>query len=80
MINLTETLYAGSIACSHEGHSTPSGAYIADTMLANVTKHNTTKFIYEINRLAHDICGGILATLPSAADLRHPAIGPLLAK
>lgn len=78
MINLTETLYAGSIACSYEGHSTPSGAYIADTMLANITKHNTTKFIYEINRLAHDICGGILATLPSEADFRHPEIGPLL--
>lgn len=78
MINLTETLYAGSIACSYEGHSTDSGAFIADTMLANITKHNTTKFIYEINRLSHDICGGILATLPSEADLRHPEIGPLL--
>lgn len=78
MINLTETLYAGSIACSYEGFPTESGAWVADTMLANITKHNTTKYIYEINRIAHDICGGILATLPSEADYRHPELGPLL--
>jgi 4-hydroxybutyryl-CoA dehydratase/vinylacetyl-CoA-Delta-isomerase len=79
-INMTETLYAGSIACSYEGHKTPSGAYIADTMLANITKHNTTKFVYEINRLSHDICGGLLATLPSEMDFRNPEIGPKLEK
>ena len=78
MINLTETLYAGSIACSYEGRKTPSGAWRADTMLGNITKHNTTKFIYEIGRLSHDLVGGLLATLPSEADLRHPEIGPLL--
>ncbi|MPW26546.1 4-hydroxybutyryl-CoA dehydratase [Alkalibaculum sp. M08DMB] len=80
MIHLSETLYASSIACSNEGRKTSSGAYIANTMLANVTKLNTTKFIYEVNRLAHDICGGILATLPSEADFIHPEIGPLLEK
>ncbi|OPY84371.1 MAG: 4-hydroxybutyryl-CoA dehydratase/vinylacetyl-CoA-Delta-isomerase [Smithella sp. PtaU1.Bin162] len=80
MINMTETLYAGSLACSYEGHKTPSGAFVADTMLANITKHNTTKFVYELNRLSHDICGGLLATLPSEADLRHPEIGPKLEK
>lgn len=78
MIHMTETLYSGSIACSHEGRETASGAWRADTMLANTTKHNTTKLIYEITRLAHDLCGGILATLPSEADLRNPEVGPLL--
>ena len=80
MINLTETLYAGSIACSYEGKATESGAWRADTMLANITKHNTTKFVYEINRIAQDLCGGILATLPSEADFKHPEIGPMLNK
>ena len=78
MINLTETLYAGSIACSYEGRPTPSGAWRADTMLANITKHNTTKFVYEIDRIAHDLVGGLLATLPAEADLRNPEIGPLI--
>ena len=57
MINLIETLYAGSLACSYEGHPTPSGAWRADTMLGNITKHNTTKFIYEIDRIAQDSGG-----------------------
>ena len=78
MINLTETLYAGSVACSYEGRPTPSGAWRADTMLANITKHNTTKFVYEIDRIAHDLVGGLLATLPAEADLRNPEIGPLI--
>jgi 4-hydroxybutyryl-CoA dehydratase/vinylacetyl-CoA-Delta-isomerase len=80
IINMTETLYAGSIACSCEGQKTESGAWVANTMLANITKHNTTKFIYEINRLSHDIVGGLLATMPSEADLKHPEIGPMVEK
>lgn len=80
MVHLTETLYAGSVACSSEGKPTVSGAYVADTMLANITKHNTTRLVYEINRLAHDISGGLLATMPSEQDYRNKEIGPLIEK
>ncbi|MFX4262228.1 4-hydroxyphenylacetate 3-hydroxylase family protein [Pelotomaculum propionicicum] len=75
MIHLTETLYAGSIACSAEGRPTPSGAYFVDPMLANITKQNVTRFIYEICRLSHDVAGGFIATLPSEDDLFSPEIG-----
>lgn len=75
MILLTETLYASSIACSAEGRPTASGAYFVDPMLANITKQNVTRNIYEICRLSHDIAGGLIATLPSEADLRSPEIG-----
>lgn len=80
MIHLTETLYTGSIACSAEGHKTASGAYYVDQLLANTVKHNVTRFIYEIGRLAHDIAGGLLATLPSEKDLQHPEIGKYVDK
>lgn len=80
MIHLSETLYAGSIACSSEGYRTASGAFAADPMLANVTKHNTTRFVYEIGRLAHDLAGGFLATLPSEKDFRHTEIGLYIEK
>ncbi|MBC7293535.1 MAG: 4-hydroxybutyryl-CoA dehydratase, partial [Thermoleophilia bacterium] len=80
MVHLTETLYAGSIACSAEGRRTPSGAYFVDPLLANVLKQNVTRFIYEICRLAHDIAGGLIATLPSERDLRHPEIGKYVEK
>ncbi|MEW6188085.1 MAG: 4-hydroxyphenylacetate 3-hydroxylase N-terminal domain-containing protein [Thermodesulfobacteriota bacterium] len=80
MIHLGETLYSSAIACSAEGWPTPSGAYMVDTMLANVGKHNTTRFHFEVARLATDLAGGFLATLPSQYDLAHEDIGPLVRK
>lgn len=80
MIHLTETLYSGSVACSSEGYPTESGAFIADTMLANTTKLNTSRFVYEIGRLSHDLCGGLIATLPSEQDYRHPELHNLIDK
>ncbi len=80
MIHLTETIYSGSIACSAMGYKTPSGAYYPDPLLANATKHNVTRHIYEIGRLAHDIAGGIIATMPFYGDLENEEIGPLVRK
>jgi 4-hydroxybutyryl-CoA dehydratase/vinylacetyl-CoA-Delta-isomerase len=80
MIHLNETIYAGGIACSAEGQATASGTYLVDLLLANVCKLNVTRFPYEIARLAQDIAGGLLVTLPSEQDLRHPEIGPYLEK
>lgn len=75
MTHLAESLYCCSIACSAEGRRTPSGQYFVDPMLANVTKLNVTRNIYEICRLAQDIAGGFIATLPSEQDLNHPEVG-----
>ena len=80
MIHLNETLYCCSIACSSQGYKTASGAYYPDPLLANVTKQNVTRFIYEIARLAHDITGGIMATLPSEQDLKDPVLGKYVEK
>ena len=80
MMHLTETIYAGSVSCSAMGYQTPSGAYYPDPLLANCTKQNVTRHVYEVARLAHDIAGGILATMPSERDLEHPEIGPLVKK
>jgi 4-hydroxybutyryl-CoA dehydratase/vinylacetyl-CoA-Delta-isomerase len=49
-------------------------------VLANVCKLNVTRFPYEIARLAQDIAGGLLVTLPSEKDFDHPEVGPLLKK
>jgi len=80
MIHLNETLYACGIATSAEGKVTPSGTYAIDMLLANVCKLNVTRFPYEIARLAQDIAGGLLVTLPSEKDFNNPEIGPLLKK
>jgi 4-hydroxybutyryl-CoA dehydratase/vinylacetyl-CoA-Delta-isomerase len=80
MVHLNETLYACGIACSTEGRPTASGTYLIDLLLANVCKLNVTRFPYEIARLAQDIAGGLLVTLPSERDLAHPEVGPYLEK
>ena len=57
-----------------------SGVFLNDDMLANVCKHNVTRLPYELARLAQDVAGGILVTLPSEAEFRSAETGPLLKK
>lgn len=80
MIHLNETLFACGIACSAQGHPTLAGNYEVDMLLANVCKLNVTRFPYELARLAIDIAGGLLGTMPSAQDLEDPVAGPYIKK
>ena len=80
MIHLNETMYACGIACSAEGKPTASGTYFIDPLLANVCKLNVTRFPYEIARLAQDIAGGLLVTLPAEKDFANPKTGHYLEK
>ncbi len=68
MTHLNETLYCCGIACSAEGSPTAAGNYQIDLLLANVCKQNVTRFPYEITRLAEDIAGGLMVTMPSEKD------------
>lgn len=80
MIQLAETLYACSLSCSYEGYPTRAGSYVPHSMLANVGKQNVTRNIFEVCRLSQDIAGGLLATMPSEADLRNPQTASLILK
>lgn len=80
MTHLNETIYATGIASSYQGYELKSGCYMCDPMLSNVCKHHVTKLPYEIGRLAHDLGGGLVATMPSEKDLNHPEIGKLIKK
>ena len=80
MNQLNETLYCGCIACAAEGHQEPCGTYYVNTLLANVHKQNITRFPYEIARLAQDIAGGLMVTLPSEKDLLSPEVGKWVRK
>ena len=74
MTHLNETLYACGIACSAEGAPTKAGNYQIDLLLANVCKQNVTRFPYEIVRLAEDIAGGLMVTMPSEADFKSGTV------
>ncbi|MCL6580997.1 MAG: 4-hydroxybutyryl-CoA dehydratase [Firmicutes bacterium] len=80
MVHLNETIYSCGVACSAEGKATPSGAYLIDMLLANVCKQNVTRIPYEMARLAQDLAGGLVCTLPSERDLARSPTGPLLRK
>ncbi|MCY6960662.1 4-hydroxyphenylacetate 3-hydroxylase family protein [Clostridium brassicae] len=80
MTHLNETLYACGIACSAEGYKTEAGNYLIDLLLANVCKQNVTRFPYEIARLAEDIAGGLMVTMPSEKDFRSKEVGHYVEK
>ena len=68
------------LACAAEGRREPGGTWLVDLLLANVHKQNITRFPYEIARLAQDIAGGLMITLPSEADFKSPETGRWLEK
>lgn len=80
MTHLNETIFGAGIASSHESHQTRAGNWESDALLANVCKQNVTRFPYELARLAQDLAGGLVATLPSEKDFRSPDTGPILEK
>jgi 4-hydroxybutyryl-CoA dehydratase/vinylacetyl-CoA-Delta-isomerase len=80
MTHLNETIYGAGIASSHESFKTQSGNYQNNDMLANVCKHNVTRFPYELARLAQDLAGGLVATCPSEKELNSPETGAILRK
>jgi 4-hydroxybutyryl-CoA dehydratase/vinylacetyl-CoA-Delta-isomerase len=80
MTHLNETIFAAGIASSYGAHKTAAGNWQNDDMLANVCKHNVTRFPYEIGRLAQDIGGGLVVTMPSEKEFRSSETGPLLEK
>lgn len=78
MAHLTETVHGVGLAASTKSTKHASGIWQVDPILANVCKHNVTRLPYEIVRLAEDLAGGAMSTLPSLADLDHPEIGAKL--
>ena len=80
MTLLNETIFATGMASSYQSRATSSGAYQCDGLLANVCKQQVTRITYEMARLAQDLAGGLLVTLPSEADYHNPTTGPMLKK
>jgi len=80
MTLLNETIFATGIASSHQSRATSSGAYVCDSLLANVCKQQVTRNTYEMARLAQDLAGGLMVTMPSEADYRLEELNPKLEK
>ena len=75
MTHLTETIHGLGLAASQRSTCHDCGVWQVDPVLANVTKHHVTKLPYDVVRLAEDLAGGSLSTMPSLAMLEHPELG-----
>jgi len=80
MLKTTEAIYGCSIAASVEAEPTPSGIYLVDPVLSNISKLYEGKELAEVIRMMIEIAGGMVADIPSDKDFENPEIGPLLHK
>ncbi|HBH03469.1 MAG: 4-hydroxybutyryl-CoA dehydratase [Candidatus Rokubacteria bacterium RBG_16_73_20] len=80
MAHLVETMYSGALACSHECSTLACGTAIVDPLLANSAKFNTARYYPEVTRLAQDLAGGFLATMPSERELANPRVAGFVRK
>ena len=80
MNKLNETIYATGIASSLQGSSTKSGNFINDDLLANICKQHVTKETYEIGRIAQDLAGGLVGSMPSGIDFNEGTMSEDLKK
>jgi 4-hydroxybutyryl-CoA dehydratase/vinylacetyl-CoA-Delta-isomerase len=80
MVHMSETTYASAIGASALGHQLPCGSFMVNPMMANTVKQNITRNIYQIGRLAHDLAGGFLATMPDQKSFENPEISEFVRK
>jgi 4-hydroxybutyryl-CoA dehydratase/vinylacetyl-CoA-Delta-isomerase len=80
MVRYAETIYSLGLATGLEGKKMPTGSYFVNMELANVCKLNVADLPFEMGKRAVEICGGLLATMPSEKDLYKPEIGQYLEK
>lgn len=75
-----ETYYACGLAASVLAEKTPSGVYLPNTLHANVGKLWTAKLFHESTRLAIEIAGGLVDTVPSQSDWDNQELQPWIDK
>lgn len=77
---LTETVWGLSLGAAACGEPTPSGAYLPNSLLTNIAKFQSTNSWYELEKIATDVCGGLVVTVPSAEDFKNPETSGYLEK
>jgi 4-hydroxybutyryl-CoA dehydratase/vinylacetyl-CoA-Delta-isomerase len=80
MAHMVETMYSGALACSFNCSQLSCGVAFVDPLLANVSKANTARYYPEVTRLAQDLAGGFVATLPSEKELDNPEVSDYIYK
>ncbi len=79
LIKIVEGFFACGVAASVYGQADPSGAVMPDTVFANVGKLLLATQIYDMQRLAHTVSGGLIVALPGPDEDHNPATAASLA-
>lgn len=80
MIISADLTYAASVTAAMEGSMHPSGIYSPSPRYANAGKLHGAMRWGEIYGYLHDICGGMLVTMPGEADFLNPETRGLMEK
>ncbi|MET0508307.1 MAG: 4-hydroxyphenylacetate 3-hydroxylase N-terminal domain-containing protein [Burkholderiaceae bacterium] len=80
LIKIVEGFYACGVAASVYATADPhSGTFMPDPVFANVGKLLLATQIYDMHRLAHEVSGGLVVSLPGPDEDHNPATAATLA-
>lgn len=81
LIKIVEGFYACGVAASVYGTADPlSGKFMPEPVFANIGKLLLATQIYDMHRLAHEVSGGLIVTLPGPEEDHNPATAATLAE
>jgi 4-hydroxybutyryl-CoA dehydratase/vinylacetyl-CoA-Delta-isomerase len=80
LIKIVEGFYACGVAASVYGtKDEATGIFIPDPVFANIGKLLLATQIYDMHRLAHEVSGGLIVTLPGPDEDHNPATAASMA-
>jgi len=72
LIKIVESFYACGVAASVYARRDPSGSMQPDAVYSNIGKLLLATKIYDMHRLAHELSGGLVVTLPGPDEDHNP--------
>lgn len=79
LITIVEGFFACGVAASTYAQAEPSGSVVPDAVFANIGKLLLANQIYDMQRLAHYVSGGLVVALPGPDEDHNPATAASLA-
>lgn len=81
LIKITEGFYACGVAASvYATRDAHSGVFMPDAVFSNIGKLLLATQIYDMHRLAHEVSGGLIVTLPGPDEDHNPATAAKLSE
>ncbi len=80
LIAIIEGFYACGVAASTYATSDRSGVAVPDAVFANIGKLLLSNQIYDMQRLAHELAGGLIVALPGPEEDHNPHTHAALAE